>query len=305
MVNVALDWRPMEEISAPLPVELLGLALAPDGRHVDHLPSSRPLEHSVLEAKRRNDNLNSSNELQFGSDLRQSDLTQAECALCRHLDSLKPETPMSDIVDSCRVWESHRDVETEPRTRSDRRPVHAVCQVAVDEQIRTPLPETESLEDIISKLSPTPAPPKTRKDPILSDRDLLIQRLLGTLAPSSSEPVVQKRSAVTDLETMLLDWLPVGTVKEDTVVPLRASAVSADRCFSCRIWTHMTENCRTLDESFQFLPMGWRAERVGDQFILGPGSPAGPEDHEMGNGDWFGERGWPPGPAMPTDPNPQ
>ena len=212
--------------------------------------------------------------------------------LHRHLDSLKPETPMSDIVDSCRVWESHRDVETEPRTRSDRRPVHVVCQVAVDEQIRTPWPETESLEDIISKLLPTPAPPKTRKDPILSDRDLLIQRLLGTLAPS--KPVVQKRSAVTDLETVLLNWLPVGTVKEDTVVSPRASAVSADRCFSCGIWTHTTENCRTLDKSFPFLPIGWRAERVGDQFILGPGSLAGPEDHEMGNDDWSGERGWSP-----------
>ena len=69
---------------------------------------------------------------------------QAECALRRHLDSLKPDTPMSDIVDSCRVWESHRDVETEPRTRADRRPVHAVCQVAVDEQIQTPLLETEA-----------------------------------------------------------------------------------------------------------------------------------------------------------------
>ena len=45
---------------------------------------------------------------------------QAECALCRHLDSLKPDTPMSDIVDSCRVWESHREVETEPRTRAGR-----------------------------------------------------------------------------------------------------------------------------------------------------------------------------------------
>ena len=48
-----------------------------------------------------------------------------QCALRRHLDSLKPDTPMSDIVDSCRVWESHRDVETEPRTRAGRRPVHA------------------------------------------------------------------------------------------------------------------------------------------------------------------------------------
>ena len=57
---------------------------------------------------------------------------QAECALRRHLDSLKPETLMSDIVDSCRVWESYWDVETEPGIRSDRRPVHPVCQVAVD-----------------------------------------------------------------------------------------------------------------------------------------------------------------------------
>ena len=208
---------------------------------------------------------------------------QAECALRRHLDSLKPETPMSDIVDSCRVWESHRDVETEPGIRSDRRPVHTVCQVAVDEQIRTPLPETESLEDIISKLLPTPAPPKTWKDPIPSDQDLLVQRLLGILAPS-------KRSAVTDLETVVLSWLPVGTVKEDMVVSPRASTVSADRCFSCGILTHMTENCQTLDEAFPFLPIGWRAERVGDEFILGPGSPVGPEDHEMGNDDWSGEK---------------
>ena len=74
---------------------------------------------------------------------------QAECALRRHLDSLGPDTPMSDIVDCCRVWESHRDVETEPRTRADRRPAHAVCQVAVDKQIPTASPETETLENIL------------------------------------------------------------------------------------------------------------------------------------------------------------
>ena len=115
---------------------------------------------------------------------------QEECALRRHLDSLKPDTPMSDIVDSCRVWESHREVETEPRTRAGRRPVHAVCQVVVDEQIRTSSPETESLEDIISKLLPTPAPLKTRKDLIPSDRDLLSSNRFGDnvtkLAPSQN-----------------------------------------------------------------------------------------------------------------------
>ena len=31
------------------------------------------------------------------------------CALRRHLDSVPPETPIWDIVDRCRVWESHAD----------------------------------------------------------------------------------------------------------------------------------------------------------------------------------------------------
>ena len=48
---------------------------------------------------------------------------QAECALRRHLDSLGPDTPMADIVDCCRVWEHHREVEIEPRTSARARSV--------------------------------------------------------------------------------------------------------------------------------------------------------------------------------------
>ena len=33
----------------------------------------------------------------------------SNCALRRHLDSVPPETPIRDIVDRCRVWESHAD----------------------------------------------------------------------------------------------------------------------------------------------------------------------------------------------------
>ena len=32
------------------------------------------------------------------------------CALRRHLDCLPPDTPLRDIVDRCRVWESHSDL---------------------------------------------------------------------------------------------------------------------------------------------------------------------------------------------------
>ena len=34
---------------------------------------------------------------------------QAGCSLRRHLDSVGPDTPMVEIVDRCRVWESHAE----------------------------------------------------------------------------------------------------------------------------------------------------------------------------------------------------
>ena len=33
------------------------------------------------------------------------------CELPRHLDSVPPETPIRDIVDRCRVWESHAQLD--------------------------------------------------------------------------------------------------------------------------------------------------------------------------------------------------
>ena len=120
---------------------------------------------------------------------------QVECALRRHLDSLGPDTTMADIVDCCRVWESHREVEIKPKMSTDRRPARVICQVTVDGQAHAASPETETLEDIIRKLLPTPALPPPQAAPIPSDRDLLIQRLMGAICPPKS--VAQERSAVT------------------------------------------------------------------------------------------------------------
>ena len=78
---------------------------------------------------------------------------QAECALRRHLDSLGPDTPMADIVDCSRVWESHIELASGRQMGTDRQSPRAVCQVTVDGQSSVELPETESLEDIIRKLS--------------------------------------------------------------------------------------------------------------------------------------------------------
>ena len=103
---------------------------------------------------------------------------------------------------------------------------------------------------------PTPALPPPQAVPIPSDRDLLIQQLMGAICPP--KPVAQERSAVTELETMLLNWLPVGTVTEEDAASPNLSADSAEGCFSCGVLTHTTDQCQTLDESFPFLPTNRR-----------------------------------------------
>ena len=74
---------------------------------------------------------------------------QAECALRRHLDSLGPDTPMRDIVDICRVWESHIEVASSQQVGLDRHSPRAVCQ---DSQSPAVLTGSETLEEIMGRL---------------------------------------------------------------------------------------------------------------------------------------------------------
>ena len=106
---------------------------------------------------------------------------QAECALRRHLDSFGPNTPMQNIVDRCRVWESHNEAAVRCHEGSGRNSPRAVYQVTEDSQSPAVSTESETLDEVIRRLLPTLPPPKTA--PIPSDRELLIQRLLGVIRP--------------------------------------------------------------------------------------------------------------------------
>ena len=207
---------------------------------------------------------------------------QPECTLRQHLDSLGPDTPMADIVDCCRVWESHIELASSRQMGTDRHSSpRVVCQVTDHKQSPVGSPETELLEDIIRKLLPTPLRPTPEAAPIPSDQDLLIQRLMGAIRPS--QPVVQERSKLTDLEIMLQNWLPVGTVMEEDAASPNSLSYSLEGCFSFRVLTQTTDQCQTLDESFPFLTTGWQAFYIGDQFILGLGPQAVPPSQQMGN----------------------
>ena len=94
-------------------------------------PSVFAIELEML-ARRAFADINSSIQLQMVRD-RFID-GQAECALRRHLDSLGPDTLMRDIVDSCRVWESHIEVASGPNVGLDGHSPRAVYQVTEDSQ---------------------------------------------------------------------------------------------------------------------------------------------------------------------------
>ena len=53
----------------------------------------------------------------------------SNCDLRRHLDSVSPETPIRDVVDRCRVWESHADTTATYETRLDRRGLFLMWKV--------------------------------------------------------------------------------------------------------------------------------------------------------------------------------
>ena len=95
----------------------------------------------------------------------------------------------------------------------------------------------------------------------------------------------QKRSPGSDLESLLSSWFPVDTVRVPECVSPERSSDSAEGCFSCGGRTHTMDQCRTLDESFLFLPTGWQAEHIGDRFIQGPGPPPSRRGQRTGNAD--------------------
>ena len=51
------------------------------------------------------------------------------CDLRRHLDSVSPETPIRDVVDRCRVWESHADPAVRRMSKPNRDPTYPAYAV--------------------------------------------------------------------------------------------------------------------------------------------------------------------------------
>ena len=115
-------------------------------------------------------------------------------------------------------------------------------------------------------LLPTPVVSPLKVSLIPSECDLLIQRLMGNYHPV--QPLPQERSRFTDMEILLQNLLPVGSPVTEQSQPTERQNRSTVVCFLCSESDHAAPRCPTLNETFPFLPTGWRADRVGDGFAM-------------------------------------
>ena len=138
------------------------------------------------------------------------------CELRQYLDCVPPDTPLRDIVDRCRVWESHAD----PEVRQVSKPMPELAYLAyvVNEPeyetepvrvvaVNKPNSSVDQMEDLVKRLLVvlTPTFPTPAKASETSPMDKVVQLLLLETEKRKAAPQVPAESA--GLETMLRTYL--------------------------------------------------------------------------------------------------
>ena len=199
------------------------------------------------------------------------------CELRRHLDCLPPDTPLRDIVDRCRVWESHSDFPGRSTSRPE--PPYPAYVVATPEKEPDPVravtvnkPEcpvedtNELLRKLVEMLTPKATP--TPRVPELAGLDKLAQLLTEKVAirkptlPMQTEPIKFETKGVQDFIE--------GRQRADQ--EFRQRPVQRDwaemKCFSCGKSGHSATRCPTLDITFPFILPGWKAEKSLSGYMM-------------------------------------
>ena len=184
------------------------------------------------------------------------------CELRRHLDCLPPDTPLRDIVDRCRVWESHSDSSGWHISKPE--PAYPAYVVKKSEK-RSVDDSNELLRKLVEML--TPGTTSTARAPEPSVLDKLVQLL--TEKAAARKPVSPAPAEPTKLETRLQ------TIFEGRQIPnqqFRPRPVRRDwsevKCFSCGKSGHSATRCPTFDMTFPFILPGWKAEKTSTGYVM-------------------------------------
>ena len=200
------------------------------------------------------------------------------CELRRHLDCLPPDTPLRDIVDRCRVWESHTELSVRRVSRPTPEPGYPAYMIKKpeyeDKPVRTvtvnrPESSVDQSKDLLKKFLAilTPAVPAPARAPELSSMDKFVQLLAGRLTKHT--PVPPAPAEPMKLETMLRTYLGG---KQSPSQQSRLRPVGRNwsdvKCFSCGKTGHSANRCQMLDVTFPFILPGWKAEKTLTGYLI-------------------------------------
>ena len=136
----------------------------------------------------------------------------SNCDLRRHLDSVCPETPIRDVVDRCRIWESHADPAVRRMSKPNldpTYPAYAVADTDSDNAVTRVAAVTglgsahNQLEDLLRRVISTAERPAPM--PELSDMEKLLQQWVRE--PPIRQPTAVNPPVPTRLEQMLRSFL--------------------------------------------------------------------------------------------------
>ena len=177
---------------------------------------------------------------------------QRSCGLWRHLDSVPQDTPIREIVDHCRVWESH----SEQSPGTDMYWGHT--GVASDSREST-LVMKDSL-----RVEPVSVASVVQSDPMGAQEVGSVRNQDASLGILSSLIARLIRAAQEDNPAEMKVPLDAGT-RGPPVAPFPGTSAQSPVseaepvmvCFSCGRPGYGVNQCSRVDTSFPFLPPGW------------------------------------------------
>ena len=186
---------------------------------------------------------------------------QKQCALHRQSDGFAPDTRIGEIVDSCRVWESHSDPEMVSDGSHDPYVEHQSGDFRTRERMK-PVANVQS-------------------------------NILVTDEQSPVFEIREYRCAIESLINRLLQPTHNEITSEDRInQPTAVGPV----CFSCGGEGHGINRCSRINTAFSFLPSGWSVNMNNGQYRA---TQIGKTTSTVfsGNEEWSGRETQPPEPS--------
>ena len=173
-----------------------------------------------------------------------------------------PDNPIRDVVDRCRVWESHADPEIRRVSKPSPDPMYPAYVVGdsdhVGEMLRVaavtkPKSPPDQLEDLLRQLLANMAAPVLVPAPVpeVPTVEKLLQRLVAET--QSRQPAAVSPPEPVKLENLFRSYL---SGQQTSGPQTRQRPIRRDwngvLCFSCGKSGHAATRFPTLDESFPF-----------------------------------------------------